>query len=103
MKEDFLSYIESRVDGECVFRAKRLPDNVSAFRRRKIKGIFRPNSFIDLQQIVIGANEFPGTRLHPVSVGYNWGLGSKEDLADGSYLVELQKLNTVRKIDTEVV
>lgn len=101
MKEDFLSYIESRVDGECVVRAKRLPDNVSAFRRRKIKGIFRPNSFIDLQQIVIGASEFPGTLLHPVSVGYNWGLGSKEDVADGSYLVELQKLNAVRKIDTD--
>ncbi|MEQ5705789.1 FAD-binding oxidoreductase [Providencia rettgeri] len=101
MKEDFLSYIASRVDGECVVRAKRLPDNVSAFRRRKIKGILRPNSLIDLQQIVIGASEFPNTRLHPVSIGYNWGLGSREDVADGSYLVELQKLNAVRKIDTD--
>ncbi|PHM70009.1 FAD-binding oxidoreductase [Xenorhabdus kozodoii] len=101
MKNDFLQHVAARIGDNCVINVNYLPDNVSNFYKRKIKGIFRPNSLTALSQIVNEAKKYSGTRLHPISIGYNWGLGSKEDIADGSYLIELDNINAIRKINIE--
>ena len=70
-------------------------------RRRKIKGVLAPQTVDDVQWIVQWAGRTPGTKLHPVSCGNNWGFGSSLPSRDGAYILNLSQLNRIRQLDLE--
>ncbi|WP_350305957.1 FAD-binding oxidoreductase [Photorhabdus viridis] len=101
MNDQFLEQVSNKIGKDSVHFCEFLSDNVSGYQKRRINGVITPKTLHNVIEIVSLAKDFPNVRLHPVSVGYNWGLGSKEDMADGSYLLELKKLNSIQKIDLE--
>ncbi|WP_340613250.1 FAD-binding oxidoreductase [Xenorhabdus thailandensis] len=101
MRDQFLEKISNKIGKDCVNPYEFLSDNVSGYKKRRINGIITPKKIHDIIEIISLAKDFKNVKLHPVSIGYNWGLGSKENVTDGSYLLELKKLNDIRKINLE--
>lgn len=64
--------------------------------------VFRPGDMAQLVNYLRHRSATGGAQppLYPVSVGYNWGLGSKVAPVPGCILVELAELRAVRYIDT---
>ncbi|AVJ15705.1 FAD linked oxidase [Serratia sp. MYb239] len=99
MKNKFLTEISNNIGEGIAHDYEYLKDNVSGYKKRRVSGILTPKTLAEVRGIINLAKTFPGVQLHPVSVGYNWGLGSKEDIAEGSYLLELKRLNNIQKMD----
>ncbi|MBW4717993.1 FAD-binding oxidoreductase [Saccharothrix obliqua] len=83
-------------EGEPVPAAHR--PNVSEFRSRDVPGVIAPRTVDEVRQVV---RAFAGAgRLHPVSTGRNWGLGSAEPARDDAVVLRLDGLDRVRDLDT---
>src|SRR5690606_6189079 len=82
-----------------VERVECLPD-MGEFRRRGVAGVLRPRRVEDVVVIVAVAREC-GARIYPVSTGKNWGLGSKQPVSDGCFLVDTSGLDRIRQLDVE--
>ncbi|MFI6499441.1 FAD-binding oxidoreductase [Nonomuraea typhae] len=74
--------------------------NVGMFRQRRVLGTLRPARVAQVREIVASAP--PGVALYPVSTGYNWGLGSREPVADGAVVLGLDRLRRVRRLDLDI-
>ncbi|CAH2810107.1 MAG: hypothetical protein CBARDMAM_5931 [uncultured Caballeronia sp.] len=58
--------------------------NVSLHRPRDVHAVVRPSSVDDVREVVCIFDRFrPGSGLHAISTGRNWGLGSFEPATDG--------------------
>ncbi|MGW1839172.1 FAD-binding oxidoreductase [Streptomyces sp. NPDC002067] len=79
--------------------------NVSMFRPRDIHGVLRPGSVDEVRDVVRAFAAEPDTagrpRLHAVSTGRNWGLGSREPARDGAVTLELNRLAEIRELNTD--
>ena len=76
--------------------------NVGEYEARTTYGILKPTSVEEVCAIVRRFSESPDApRLHAVSTGRNWGLGSKESAIDGVARIELSTLDAIRQIDLE--
>ncbi|MET9231100.1 FAD-binding oxidoreductase [Lentzea sp. NPDC003310] len=74
-----------------------VPEQPAAFRPRAIADVLRPASADEVAEIVRS-----GSRpLHPVSTGYNWGLGSALPVVDGATVLDLSGLDRIRTLDVE--
>jgi 4-cresol dehydrogenase (hydroxylating) len=62
------------------------------------RAIVRPGSCSDVQECLRRFHE-AHVRVHPVSRGCNWGLGSRVPPADGSVLMDLSRLDRIIAID----
>ncbi|MEV6527162.1 FAD-dependent oxidoreductase [Longispora sp. NPDC051575] len=67
------------------------------FRQRIIADVLRPDTPERVAELIRSAN---GRRFHPVSTGYNWGLGSRQPVEDGVTVLDLAGLNRIRAVDT---
>ncbi|GAB1818507.1 FAD-binding oxidoreductase [Herbidospora sp. RD11066] len=75
-----------------------LGPNAGRFRQRDITAVLRPADVASTVAAVVAARA-GGLRLHPVSTGRNWGLGSREPVADGTALLDLSGLSQIREVD----
>ena len=66
-----------------------------------VSAVVLPASTAEVQRIVEAANRFR-TPLYPLSRGRNWGLGSRVPVADGSVIVDLQRMNRIIEFDEEL-
>lgn len=99
MSQQYLEQVANCIGNEKVSYVDCLGENVSQFKQRKLMGAIRPTSVADIEQLVALSSHYEGIKLHPVSTGYNWGLGSKEDVNDGRVLVTMAGLNKIRELD----
>ena len=69
--------------------------------RREIRGVLRPGSVHDVQQIVrvAGGHRVP---LYPISTGNNWGYGAALPVTSGSLVLDLGRMNRVIEVNTEL-
>ncbi|NRQ33919.1 FAD-binding oxidoreductase [Nonomuraea sp. NN258] len=74
--------------------------DVGGFRTRHVAATLRPGTVEQVRQIV--ASVPPGVVLYPISTGRNWGLGSRQPVADGAVVLDLGRLQRVRHLDTGV-
>ncbi|MBU1694177.1 MAG: FAD-binding oxidoreductase [Verrucomicrobia bacterium] len=70
--------------------------NVSGIRRA-IAAVLRPASTDQVLRVVAVANE-QRVPLYPISVGKNWGLGSRLPPQDGAVIVDLSRMNRIREV-----
>ncbi|MGI5469308.1 FAD-binding oxidoreductase [Streptomyces sp. CA-132043] len=79
--------------------------NVSMFRPRDVHGVLRPGSVDEVRAVVRAFADAPDAesrpRLHAVSTGRNWGLGSREPARDGVVTVELDRLAEIRELNID--
>lgn len=76
--------------------------DIGDYRSRQVPWVARPQSVEEVLTIVRQANAAdPPLRLQPVSTGYNWGLGSRKPVEDGTTLLELSGLAAVREINLQ--
>ena len=73
-------------------------NNITKLPHVNIKGVTLPKSKAQLEEVVHWANE-TGSKLHPVSRGFNWGFGSRQPQSDNQVVVDLSKLNRILEID----
>jgi len=99
MSQQYLEQVAKHIGSEKVCYADTLGENVSQFRPRKSCGSIHPTSVDDVEQLIDLASHHEGIKLHPVSTGFNWGLGSKEDVTDGRVLVSMSGLNNIRQLN----
>ncbi|SBS31042.1 4-cresol dehydrogenase [hydroxylating] flavoprotein subunit [Marinomonas spartinae] len=99
MSQQYLEQVAKHIGSEKVGYTDTLGENVSQFHQRKISGSINPTSVDDVERLVALASHHKGIRLHPVSTGYNWGLGSKEDVNDGRVLVSMSGLKNIRQLN----
>lgn len=71
-------------------------ENVSGFSRR-VPCALRPRSTAEVVETVRIANRH-GIPLHPVSLGCNWGMGSRLPVRDGAAIVDLGRMDRIREI-----
>lgn len=64
----------------------------------RLFAILRPGSTEEVQRALVVATRHR-VPIHPVSRGYNWGMGSKAPPVDGSVLLDLSRLDRVREVD----
>lgn len=69
----------------------------AAFRPRAITEVLRPATADEVVEIVRSGRR----PLHPISKGYNWGLGSGLPVGDGATVLDLSGLDRVRALDVE--
>lgn len=69
----------------------------AAFRPRTITEVLRPATADEVVEIVRSGRR----GLHPISTGYNWGLGSGLPVGDGATVLDLSGLDRVRALDLE--
>jgi len=74
--------------------------NITEFPARKISKIWKPQSIDELKEILHWAGE-NGEKVHPISTGHNWGLGSKLPVED-SNLIVLNDLNSIVEVNEEL-
>lgn len=72
-------------------------DQPAAFPAREIADVLRPTTADEVVEIVRSGRR----PLHPISTGYNWGLGSGLPVGDGATVLDLAGLDHVRAIDLE--
>ncbi|MYM58841.1 FAD-binding protein [Vibrio sp. OCN044] len=101
MNKNYLGDVANKIGIEKVLYSNSIGQNVSQFRQRELNGIVAPTAISDVQSIVNLAGNYDGIKLHPVSIGYNWGLGSKEDVNENRVLVDMSGLRQIREIDLE--
>lgn len=65
---------------------------------QEIPAVVRPGSVSEVQAVVRIAHE-TRTPIYPISTGKNWGSGSAVPYRDGSVLVDLGRLTSIREID----
>ncbi|SCF73009.1 4-cresol dehydrogenase (hydroxylating) [Streptomyces sp. MnatMP-M17] len=76
--------------------------NVGMFRPRDVYGVLRPRTVEEVREVVLAFSHSPhGPRLHAVSTGYNWGLGSREPAVGDVVTMDLSGLDQVRRTDTD--
>ncbi len=81
------------------------PDSIEPYRlnvtglEREIPAILYPTSTEEVQEIVEIANRYL-TPLWAFSTGRNWGMGSRLPAKNGCTVVDLHKMNKIRKVDT---
>ena len=73
-------------------------NNVTEFSKKQIEGVLIPSSVLELSEIVASANDNK-KELFIISTGKNWGLGSKQPVANGSTVVHLKKLNQIIEVN----
>ncbi len=66
---------------------------------RKVAGILYPSSIEEVVAIVKAAN-IHKTALYPISRGKNMGYGDKVPTVDNAWIVDLEKMNTIRFYDS---
>lgn len=101
MSLQYLNQVSKHIGSEKVSYAEMIGENVSQFRQRKLNGYIKPTSVADVELLVTLASHHKGIKLHAVSTGYNWGLGSKEDVNDERILITMAGLNNIRDINLE--
>ncbi|MEV6018741.1 FAD-binding protein [Streptomyces sp. NPDC051997] len=73
------------------------------FRARQVAEVLRPGDADEVVRIVRDTARRAATGahspLHPVSTGFNWGLGSGSPVAEGATVLDLSRLDRVRTID----
>lgn len=74
-------------------------ENVSVYERR-IPLVLRPRGTSEVQHIVRLAQKL-NTPLYPISRGRNWGMGSRLPVQEGSVVLDLSEMRTIRKLDEE--
>ncbi|WP_433273767.1 FAD-binding oxidoreductase [Actinosynnema sp. CS-041913] len=72
--------------------------NVGEFRSRHVTGVISPRTVDEVRGVVRAFGRGAG-RLHPVSTGRNWGLGSSEPAQDDAAVLHLGGLDRVRGLD----
>ncbi|MFE2757718.1 FAD-binding oxidoreductase [Actinosynnema sp. NPDC059335] len=71
--------------------------NVGEFRPRRVHGVVSPRTAGEVRRVV---RAFAGVgRLHAISTGRNWGLGSGEPARDDAVVLRLAGLDRVRELD----
>lgn len=68
---------------------------------RQIKGVLRPTSAQEVQEIVRIAQKY-STPLYPISTGKNWGYGSSCPVEKVSFIVDLSKMKKITDFDPEL-
>jgi 4-cresol dehydrogenase (hydroxylating) flavoprotein subunit len=84
-------------EGRCLRQPDQLVSylqNVSALKR-VIHAVLLPETTQEVQQIVLVANRY-STPLYPISVGKNWGYGSRLPAGESAVLVDLSRMNKIR-------
>jgi 4-cresol dehydrogenase (hydroxylating) len=71
-------------------------ENVTALER-DVPVVFKPTSEEEVRELVAYANE-NDVKLHPISRGKNWGLGSKLPVQDGTSIVDLSGMDRVLEV-----
>ncbi|MCI0711990.1 MAG: FAD-binding oxidoreductase [Chloroflexi bacterium] len=71
-------------------------NNVTALER-DVPVVFKPTSEDEVRELVEYANA-NGVKLHPISRGKNWGLGSKLPVRDGTAIVDLSGMDRVLEV-----
>ena len=68
---------------------------------RRIAAVLQPGSTEEIQKIVRCANEF-NISLYPISTGKNWGYGSANPVGNDNVIIDLQRLNRITEVNTEL-
>ncbi len=76
---------------------ERYAQNVGGVKRT-IPAILRPASTDEVQHVVAIANR-RRIPLHPVSIGKNWGLGSRLPVRDDIVVVDLSRMNRIHEVN----
>lgn len=71
--------------------------NVTGLARR-VPLVLRPGGERDVREIVLIANRYK-LHVYPLSVGKNWGLGSKLPVTDGCVVMDLSRMAAIREIN----
>jgi len=81
------------------------PDSIKLYQQnvtgleREIPAILYPTSTEEVQRIVEIANRYVAP-LWAFSTGRNWGMGSRLPAKNGCTIVDLHKMNKIRRVDT---
>jgi 4-cresol dehydrogenase (hydroxylating) flavoprotein subunit len=67
---------------------------------RSMAGAEHPATLAEVRQVVRKAAQ-NGLQLYPISGGRNWGAGSRQPVSDGCLVVDLGRLNGIRRLDLE--
>jgi len=77
-----------------------LQRNTTGYAARTIVAALRPSTVDEVEQIV-GIARAHRVPLYPYSTGKNWGLGSRVPPRDGCALLDLGRLNRIRRVDAK--
>lgn len=77
----------------------RYENNVSAFTR-KISCVIRAQNKEQILEVVKAANKYQ-VKLHPISQGKNWGLGSKLPVENECAVLDLSHMNRILEVNEE--
>lgn len=72
--------------------------NTTSFRQRELVCVLQPRTPHEVVLLVRTARRYR-VPLYPFSTGKNWGLGSKLPPTDGCALVDLRRLDRIRRVD----
>ena len=67
---------------------------------RTVCAVLRPASTDEVRQIIHVANQF-SVPVHPISCGKNWGMGSRLPVRSDTVVLDLGRMNRIRKVDVE--
>lgn len=73
---------------------RRAAENTNYHTSQHIPLVLQPGSVEELQACVVIANEHK-LPVYPVSIGRNWGYGSRVPVQDDNILIELKRLNKI--------
>lgn len=69
--------------------------NVTEYAPRRVTAILRPSSRAEVEDVIAIARAHRAP-LYPMSLGRNWGVGSRLPIADGCAIVELGRMTALR-------
>jgi 4-cresol dehydrogenase (hydroxylating) len=81
-------------------RAQAYGHDIGEYARRNISAIVYPTSPIDVQAIVRVANTHH-IPLYSLSIGKNWGLGSRQPVEPHSVVVDLSRMQQIRTVNLD--
>ena len=102
--DDFFKAVLQKIDPNRVLteheQLKKHEANTSGIKQR-ITGLIQVKNLEDIKAITLLASQY-GVSLYPISLGKNWGYGSKLPTDKDSVILDLSDLNTVVEYNEEL-